>query len=74
MVYFFLDYKKMSGWIFTITGWLFSHTDLIQVFLHNRSPLIDLNLELFFMFKSDRDINDDFETLIYLFLCYFDKP
>ncbi len=55
----------MSGWIFTITGWLFSHTDLIQVFLHNRSPLIDLNLELFFMFKSDRDINDDFETLIY---------
>ncbi len=21
----FLDKKKMSGWIFTITGWLFSH-------------------------------------------------
>ncbi len=22
----FLDYKKRSGWIFTIIGWLFSHT------------------------------------------------
>ncbi len=51
-----------------------SHTDLIQVFLHNRSPLIDLYLELFLMFKSDRDINDDFLTLKHLFVCYFDKP
>ncbi len=57
----------MSGWIFTITGWLFSHTDLIQVFLHNRSPLIDLNLELFLCSKVT-DINDDFETLIYFCL------
>ncbi len=23
----FVDYKQMSGWIFTITGWLFSHTE-----------------------------------------------
>ncbi len=36
----------MSGWISTIIGWLFSHTEattvfkhLIKVILHNRSPL-----------------------------------
>ncbi len=37
----------MSGWIFTIIGWLFSHTaatqlcsnTLIKVILHNKSPL-----------------------------------
>ncbi len=42
----FLDYKKMRGWIFTITGWLFSHTEATQLystwFLHNRSPLKEL--------------------------------
>ncbi len=27
----FLDKKKMSGWIFTITGWLFSHTEATQL-------------------------------------------
>ncbi len=27
----FLDYKKMSGWIFTIIGWLFSHTAATQL-------------------------------------------
>ncbi len=27
---FFLDYEKMSGWIFTIIGWLFSHTEATQ--------------------------------------------
>ncbi len=25
------DYKKMSGWIFTIIGWLFSHTTTTQL-------------------------------------------
>ncbi len=43
----------MSGWIFTIIGWLFSHTAATQLnsnhfskwFLHDRSTLID-GLEL----------------------------
>ncbi len=26
-----LDYKKMSGWIFTITDWLFSHAEATQL-------------------------------------------
>ncbi len=48
---FFIDYKKMSGWIFTITGWLFSHTVATQLcsntlykwFLHNRSLKLQAN-------------------------------
>ncbi len=27
----FLDYNKISGWIFTITGWLFSHSEDTQL-------------------------------------------
>ncbi len=47
----FLDYTKMSGWIFTITGWLFSHTEATQLcsnlsILHNRSSLIWFKLEV----------------------------
>ncbi len=42
----------MSGWIFTIIGWMFSHTAATQLcsnslykwFLHNRSPLIYFNI------------------------------
>ncbi len=30
-VYYFLDYTKKSVWIFTITGWLFLHTEATQL-------------------------------------------
>ncbi len=56
----FLDYKKNEWVDFYQYRLVVLTRTFIQVFLHNRSPLIDLYLELFLMFKSDRDINDDF--------------
>ncbi len=43
-VYVFLDYKKMSGWIFNNIGWLFSHTVVTQLCSNtfkNNIPLLD---------------------------------